>query len=151
MRVLGSDGLSKKNEGVTGMCDVIQNIFIGIVSGILATLITNVITQYFGELRTIEKIQRHINEYTNKLEKYKNSKSQTVFEETNVKAYIEMNNLLDAVYDDVNDQTASLIFLKKKSDEIMLEFANIYKKIHDEKKFNMLYCIKQLGDLRDRL
>lgn len=133
------------------MCDAAQNIIFGIVSGILATLITNVITQYFTELRTIGKIQRHINEYTNKLEKYKNSKSQTVFEEAEVKPYIEMNNLLDAVYDDVNDQTASLIFLKRKSDEIMLEFANIYEKIHKEKKFNIPYCIKQLGDLRDRL
>ena len=133
------------------MSCVLENIFLGVISGILATLITNVITQYIAEKRVIEKIQRCINEYIYALEKYKRKKEQIFITEDTIDTYIEINDLFDSVYADINEQATFLYFLKSKSDEIMLELSNIRRKFNDEKKFDIDWCIGCLDTLREHL
>ena len=133
------------------MNDVLSNIFLGIISGILATFITNVFTQYIAEKRCIERIQRSINEYIYVLEKYKKERQKTSIIEDTTDLYIEVNNLFDSVYADISEQATFLHFLKRKSDEIMTEFSYIRRKINSEKKFNIDWCIEHLDDLREHL
>ena len=133
------------------MSCVLENIFLGVISGILATLITNVITQYIAEKRVIEKIQRCINEYIYALEKYKRKKEQIFITEDTIDTYIEINDLFDSVYADISEQATFLYFLKSKSDEIMLELSNIRRKFNDEKKFDIDWCIGRLDTLREHL
>ncbi len=130
---------------------VLGNIFLGVISGILATFITNIFTQYIAEKRCIEKIQRSINEYIYALEKYKKEREQTSIVEDTTDLYIEINNLFDSIYADISDQTTFLQFSKRKSDEIMTEFSNIRRKINSERKFNIDWCIECLDDLREHL
>lgn len=133
---------------------MVENICAGVISGILATVITNAVIQYWAELRLIKKIQRYINEYLYNLEKYKEIKPQTVLAKGNedeADAYAEMKVLFDALYLNVNEQAASLFWGKSKADQIMLRFTNIYKRINDEKQFDISYCITSLKELVNQI
>lgn len=113
---------------------MLENIIIGVISGIISTLLTNCVSQYFAEKQIIGKSQRRITDF---------------LESIGSKSNAEIHEMYCNMKDEIRELTLSVHILHKKTDRVLIGLS----KLEDESRndMNINDFRKGLEKLRDSL
>ena len=127
------------------MPSMINDILIGVVSGIIATIITNFVGQWLSERKDIEYICFKINKFVGELD--------CPLSEKNISSVLEMRKLIfESFFQEVVPIASRFVFFRRKRDRFVNDLCEVRKVFYQKGViFDIDWLKMQLMGIRDKI